>query len=85
MNKEQENNPSFTIEVIIPTTLPKYHQELPTIYTFDHPITFGELMTELKLNPQAIGLIVVNGVQSEAEDVVPNNAKVRFFSHTGGG
>jgi len=39
----------------------------------------------LGLNPKEIGLITINGVQSELEDPVPPNSRLCFFPYMSGG
>jgi hypothetical protein len=49
------------------------------------PLQVGEVATRLGLNPQEIGLITINNVQSELDDPVPPNSRLCFFSHMSGG
>jgi hypothetical protein len=39
----------------------------------------------LGLNPEEIGLITVNGVQSELEDLLPSECRLCFFPYVSGG
>jgi hypothetical protein len=39
----------------------------------------------LGLNPEEIGLITINGVQSEMQDVLPPDCRLCFFPYVTGG
>jgi hypothetical protein len=39
----------------------------------------------LGLNPEEIGLITINGVQSELEDILPLECRLCFFPYVSGG
>lgn len=51
----------------------------------ERPLTVQEVALRIGLNPEEIGLIVVNGVQSELDDLVPQDARVCFFPPMTGG
>jgi hypothetical protein len=51
----------------------------------DHPMTVRAVVDLLVLDPDSIGLIVVNGVQSELADVVPPDGRLCFFPPVSGG
>jgi hypothetical protein len=51
----------------------------------DHPMTVREIASLLGLDPDSIGLIVINGVQSELEDAVPPDGRLCFFPPVSGG
>ncbi len=51
----------------------------------ERALTVEEVALRMGLDPQEIGLIVVNGVQSELEDLVPSRARVCFFPPMSGG
>ena len=53
--------------------------------TLEHPVTVGEVAARLGINPEEIGLISINGVQSELEDSVPPGCRLCFFPHLSGG
>jgi hypothetical protein len=39
----------------------------------------------LGLNPEEIGLITINGVQSEMQDILPSECRICFFPYVTGG
>lgn len=51
----------------------------------DHPVTAAEIASLLELDPALIGLLTINGVQSEPEDPVLEGARVCFFPYLSGG
>jgi molybdopterin converting factor small subunit len=53
--------------------------------TLDTPLTVGEVAARLGINPEEIGLISINGVQSEMEDTVPPGCRLCFFPPLSGG
>ncbi len=53
--------------------------------TLEHPTTVREVANRLGLDPDEIGLIVVNGVQSEVDDLVPPDCRLCFFPPMSGG
>lgn len=54
-------------------------------FTMESPMNVQEVAEWLGLNPKEIGLITINGVQSELEDTVPPNSRLCFFPHISGG
>ena len=48
-------------------------------------MTVREIVDLLGLDPDSIGLIVINGVQSEIEDPVPPDGRLCFFPPVSGG
>jgi hypothetical protein len=48
-------------------------------------VTVREIVDLLGLDPDSIGLIVINGVQSEIEDTVPPDGRLCFFPPVAGG
>jgi hypothetical protein len=48
-------------------------------------MTVRETVDLLGLDPDSIGLIVINGVQSEIGDVVPLDGRLCFFPPLSGG
>lgn len=55
------------------------------VLSVEREMTVRDVAIRLGVRPQDIGLIVVNGVQSELEDRVPDNARVCFFPPMSGG
>jgi hypothetical protein len=53
--------------------------------TLPGPATAGDLARLLGLEPDAAGLIVINGIQSEPEDALPEDGRVCFFPYLSGG
>jgi hypothetical protein len=49
------------------------------------PVTVAEVAAWLKLTPDEIGLIAINGVQSELDAVVPVDGRLCFFPPMTGG
>ena len=44
-----------------------------------------EVATMLGLNPEEVGLITINSVQSELEDLVSTDCRLCFFPYVSGG
>lgn len=44
-----------------------------------------DIVQELKINPDEIGLITINGVQSELEDDLVDGCRLCFFPYVSGG
>jgi hypothetical protein len=59
---------------------PRRHQ-----FTVPHPVTVAEVAAWLKLEVEDIGLIALDGVQSELEDTVPMDCRLCFFPPMSGG
>ena len=53
--------------------------------TLDRPMNALQVAILLDLNPDEIGLIAIDGVQSELEDPVPLNCRLCFFPPVSGG
>lgn len=53
--------------------------------TLEAPVTVGEVLFQLRLDPEEVGLISINGVQSELEDLVPQECRLCFFPPLSGG
>jgi sulfur-carrier protein len=51
----------------------------------EKPITVSEVANMLGLNPEEVGLITINGVQSEMEDGINSDSRLCFFPHMSGG
>ena len=51
----------------------------------EKPMTVQDVANLLGLKPEEIGLIAINGVQSELEDTVPPNCRLCFFPPISGG
>jgi hypothetical protein len=51
----------------------------------DKPLTVGEIVSTLGLEPEEIGLATIDGVQSRLEDVVPLGSRVCLFPPMSGG
>jgi hypothetical protein len=49
------------------------------------PTTVRALAESLGLGPDEIGLITIQGVQSELDEVVPSDCRLCFFPHMSGG
>jgi hypothetical protein len=44
-----------------------------------------EVLIKLGIEPDMVGLIVINGIQSELEDRVPLDCRLCFYPHLSGG
>jgi hypothetical protein len=55
-----------------------------TLY-FDKPVTVREVALLLGLDAEEVGLIVVNGIQSEMDDDVPPESRLSIFPYLSGG
>jgi molybdopterin converting factor small subunit len=53
--------------------------------TLERVMTVQEITRQLGLNPDEIGLIVINGVQREMDDPVPADCRLCFFPPVSGG
>jgi sulfur carrier protein ThiS len=53
--------------------------------TMESPMTVQDIADQLGLKPEEIGLISINGVQSELEDVMPPDGRLCFFPPISGG
>ena len=51
----------------------------------DQPLEVREVAVLLGLNPEQIGLITIDGVQSEMEDVISPDCRLCFFPPMSGG
>ena len=51
----------------------------------EQPITVREVAVLLGLEVDDVGLVVINGLQSEMEDPVPPNCRLSFFPYLAGG
>lgn len=52
---------------------------------FEQPITVREVAVALGLEIEDVGLVVINGIQSEMEDLVLPNCRLSFFPYLAGG
>jgi molybdopterin converting factor small subunit len=50
-----------------------------------NPITVDEFIHRLGLRDEEIGLIVIDGVQKELDDLVPTTCRLCFFPPVSGG
>jgi len=51
----------------------------------ERPMFVQDVALRLGLNPKEIGLMTINGVQSELEESVPSKCRLCFFPHMSGG
>ena len=51
----------------------------------ERPLNVQDVALHLGLNPKEIGLMTINGVQSELDDPVPPTCRLCFFPHMSGG
>lgn len=50
-----------------------------------NPTTAMEIVRQLGLNPETIGLVTIDGKQSDLSDAVLDNNRICFFPHMSGG
>jgi hypothetical protein len=67
-----------------------YGQLLPGVQRrqelhLEQPVTVLEITSVLGLDPEEIGLISIDGVQSELDDLVPPDCRLCFFPPMSGG
>ena len=55
------------------------------VLSLERPMTVKEVAILLGVEPDRVGLIAVNGVQSEMEDPVPSDGRLCFFPPISGG
>ena len=55
------------------------------ILNIKHPIPVLEIATLLGLDPEEVGLITIDGVQSEMDDSVEPGCRLCFFPYMTGG
>lgn len=60
-------------------------KERKQLLNLDHPIKVGEVAALLELDVEQIGLITINGIQSEVDDAVQPGCRLCFFPHMSGG
>ena len=53
--------------------------------TIEHPISIREVAILLGLLPEEVGLMTINGVQSELDDLVLADCRLCFFAPMSGG
>jgi hypothetical protein len=53
--------------------------------TMERPTTVQEIALQLGLNPDEIGLMSIDGIQAELQDLVPSNCRLCFFPPLSGG
>jgi len=53
--------------------------------SLEQPMTVQQVAIRLGLDPKQVGLIVINGVQSELDDPVPPMGRLCFFPPVSGG
>ena len=53
--------------------------------TLERPMTVQEIAILLGLDPDDVGLIIINGVQSEMQDLVPPDGRLCFCPPMSGG
>jgi hypothetical protein len=61
------------------------NQERKQTLDFTPGLTVHEAAASLGLNSEEIGLITINGVQSEMEDALKAGCRLCFFSYVTGG
>lgn len=53
--------------------------------SLERSLTVREVMAMFGIDPQEVGLIVIDGVQHELEDTVPLDCRLCFFPYLSGG
>jgi hypothetical protein len=49
------------------------------------PIYVNEVVLQLGLDPEQVGMVVINGIQSELTDAVPPESRLCLFPYISGG
>jgi hypothetical protein len=74
----------MTIDVVVFGQLSPNVQRRQTL-TLEHPKIVRDVALFLGLKPEEVGLITINGLQSEMEDSVPTECRLCFFPYVSGG
>jgi len=74
----------MTIDVEVFGQLSPNVQRRQTL-TLEHPKIVQDVAHLLGLKPEEVGLITINGVQSEMDDPVPPDSRLCFFPPMSGG
>jgi hypothetical protein len=74
----------MTIDVEVFGQLSPNVQRRQTL-TLEHPKLVRDVALFLGLKPEEVGLITINGLQSEMEDSVPTECRLCFFPYVSGG
>jgi hypothetical protein len=74
----------MTIDVEVFGQLSPNVQRRQTL-TLEHPKIVRDVALLLGLKPEEVGLITINGLQSEMEDSVPTECRLCFFPYVSGG
>jgi len=53
--------------------------------SMERPLSVREVANIIGLKPEEVGLITIDGVQSEMEDPVESGSRLCFFPHMSGG
>ena len=56
-----------------------------TSFTVDGPMSVKEVADQIGVNLEEVGLIVIDGVQSEADEIVSPGSRLCFFPPMTGG
>lgn len=51
----------------------------------EHSITVEEIVRQLGLDPEEVGLVVINGIQSEMQDPLISDCRLALFPYITGG
>ncbi len=54
-------------------------------FIINQPATARDVALAIGLDPSDIGMIAINGVQSELDDTVPPDSRLCFFPYVSGG
>jgi hypothetical protein len=74
----------MTIDVEVFGQLSPNVQRRQTL-TLEYPMNVRDVALLLGLKPKEVGLITINGLQSEMEDSVPTECRLCFFPYVSGG
>ena len=61
------------------------HRQRQQVWEIKKPVHIRDVMEKLDLKDEEIGLISVNGVLSEPDDLVHPGSRLCFFPHMSGG
>ena len=56
-----------------------------TTLNLERPVTVRDVVVLLRLDPETVGMISINGIQSELDDPVPGDCRLCFFPPMIGG
>ncbi len=74
----------MTVEIELFGNISPHVQRLFSL-SLERSMTAREVINMLGINPEEVGLIVIDGVQRELDDPVPFDCRLCFFPYLSGG